>query len=146
MNALPLVAFVGALYGISRFSSKVTAARAFQYDIADWPKVSYQGGQVILDIPLIIINTSRESFDNRKVFGQMFVNAQPVGDFISASRVVISAIGRSVVPVTVSAYLTNAVSSLISALITKSGGTAFTLRGTAVTSMADLPFVKDFKL
>lgn len=146
MKALTVLGIGAALYGLSRVSSKVDAVKAFKYGLADWPKVSYQGGQVILDFPLVITNVSREPFDVLKVYGQMLVKGNPIGDFMSAGRVVISPNSKSLVPVTVSAYLTNAVSGLISGFITKSGEAEFSLKGTAVTSVVSIPFSVDFKL
>lgn len=144
MNALSLLAIGGAVYGLTRITGKVDAVKAFKYGLSAWPKVSFQNGQVILDIPLTIKNVSRESFDIQKVYGEMFVKGQYVGDFLSNSRVVISAYGKSPVPVTVSAFLTNAISSLISAFVTKSGEAAFTLKGRVVTSLVTIPFSQDF--
>lgn len=146
MNTLTALGIGAALFGLSRVTSKVDAVNAFKYGIADWPKISYQGGQVILDIPLVITNVTREPFDVLKVYGQMLVKGNPIGDFTSAGRVVISPYSKSLTPVTVSTYLTNAVSALISAFITKSGEADFTLKGTAVTSAVNIPFSKDFKL
>lgn len=146
MKALPLLLIGAAAYGLTRISSKVDAVKAFKYGIADWPKVSYQGGQVILDFPLTITNVSREPFDVQKVYGQLLVKGNPIGDFTSSGRVVISPNSKSLVPVTVSAYLTNAVSNLISAFITKSGEADFSLKGTAVTSAVNIPFAVGFKL
>lgn len=146
MNASTVLLIGGALFGLSRITQKVDAVKAFRYDLSGLPKVSYQNGQVILDIPLVIINDSREPFDVLKVYGQMLVKGSVIGDFTTTNRVVISPNAKSSVPVTVSAYLTNAVSSLISAIITRSGEADFTLKGTAVTSAVNIPFVKSFKL
>lgn len=146
MNALTALAIGGALFGLSRITGKVDAVKAFQYGIGGWPAVSYQNGQVILDIPLTITNNSRESFDIRKVSGQMLVKGNPIGDFLSSNRVVISPNSKSVVPVTVGAYLTNAMSALIDVIVTKGGGAEFTLAGNVVTSAVTVPFTKDFKL
>lgn len=146
MNASTVLLFGGALFAISRITKKVDAVKAFKYDLSGWPQVSYQNGQVILDIPLVIVNDSREPFDILKVYGQMFIKGSLIGAFTSTNRVVISPYARNNVPVTVSAYLTNAVSSLISAIITKSGEADFTLKGTAQTAVAPIPFVKSFKL
>lgn len=133
---------VGGLVAVvaSAIKGKVDAARAFQYTIEGTPSVSYQDAQVVLCIPVGISNKANEQFTIHRVYGQAMVNSAFIGDFETPAGFVIGPAGRASVKVVLTVFLTNAVTSLISAIVQGAKDTTLSLQGTVVTSLKDISF------
>lgn len=138
MNLLPL-AVGAAIYFASRGNRVFNATNAFQYAIQKIPDIKIQAGKVLVFVPIGISNITGEAFDVRKVYGQLFVRGQYIGDFTKSEQFRIAANGNTSVTVVIEAFLTNTIAALISALTAKAGDTEITLKGVIVTSFVDVP-------
>lgn len=138
MNFKPILLGAGA-YFVLRALSKKDAVMGFQYTIPGLPSLTYQGGSVVLVVPLEISNERPESFQVSSVYGRAYVDSSFVADFRTENPFVIPANGSVKISVSIIIPLRGAVLALVAALTNGSKKATLEIRGAAVADGLTIP-------
>jgi hypothetical protein len=139
MDVKPLL-FAGLVLVAMRASKKIDAVDRFKFSIDALPSVTYSNGGAVIGVPLGISNQTGEGFNIRSVSGRVTASDGYLGQINSVKPFVIEPHAHTTFILNLSVGLTNAVSSLISAILLKKNGLTISVEGNVVTDLLTVPY------
>lgn len=145
MNVKPWV-FGALAFLVIRGSQKFAAVQRFVYDISGFPTIRISGTTAILSVNLLVSNKSPEQFNVTKIYSRLYSNGSYVGDITTNQPFVITGNGFATIPLTITLSITNAVTALIGALNSTTGGLTLRFDGFVSTTAVTIPLSFEKKL
>lgn len=138
MKAVPLLLGVGAFL-LLRGSQKLNAVGKMKFDLDGFPSISIVSGRANLSFRVRATNMTAETFSVKNIFSRILVNNVFVGDVTSVAPFTVASYGSSIISLTASLTLSNALLVLADALTKSASGTVLTFQGSVTTGSLTFP-------
>lgn len=129
-----------------RAKKKIEAVYEFKYSPAGFPKVLFEGGSVVISLPIRVSNVTNESFQINGFSGRVFMSGQFISDFAVNESVSLGEYGSAVFSIQFTVPLLGAVITLVKAITEGLGNQVIQVRGTAKVRAVYIPVIFDYAL